>query len=88
MQHILKSVGQHLRTPVIDNNQRKLFLDYHTYLLANLSARCYPVNVYEQHCAPWCDQYIYLLQRGEHMLPIPITAICVLGMRPFAHYLH
>lgn len=77
-QHIPKFRGQHLRTPVIDNNQMKLFRP-------STPASRGPVSrvVSRQTCTNGTarqhgDQYIYLGKRGA-IRSIPITAICVLG---------
>lgn len=79
-QHIPKFRGQHLRTPVIDNNQMKLF---RTINVPSFARSCQPCVVSRQTCTNGTarqhgDQYIYLGKRGA-IRSIPITAICVLG---------
>lgn len=52
-QHIPKFRGQHLRTPVIDNNQMKLFRTINVPRFArSCQPCCIPSNVHQRHCAP------------------------------------
>lgn len=78
-QHIPKFRGQHLRTPVIDNNQMKLFRTINASLRAVLSAVLYPVKR-----APTALRASMVINTSTSanvgaIRSIPITAICVLG---------
>ena len=69
-QHIPKFRGQHLRTPVIDNNQMKLF---RTINVPRFAWSCQPGVVSRQTCTNGTarqhgDQYIYLGKRGGNTL--------------------
>lgn len=79
-QHIPKFRGQHLRTPVIDNNQMKLF---RTINVPRFARSCQPV-LYPVKRAPTALRASMVINTSTSanvgaIRSIPITAICVLG---------
>lgn len=79
-QHIPKFRGQHLRTPVIDNNQMKLF---RTINVPRFAWSCQPV-LYPVKRAPTALRASMVINTSTSanvgaIRSIPITAICVLG---------
>ncbi len=79
-QHIPKFRGQHLRTPVIDNNQMKLF---RTINVPSFARSCQPEVSYPVKRAPTALRASMVINTSTSanaaIRSIPITAICVLG---------